>query len=93
MDVEACRSLKPYFTEDIYRANIRRACLRAGVPVFGPHQLRHAFITRVANNPELGSAAASAAANHERRSTTDGYIKTDKVLAYRVAAAMQRKLG
>lgn len=70
-----------------YRQAIERACKAAKVPVFTPHQIRHAFLTVVANDPALGLAAASQAANHRSQETTLTYVHPDKRLAVRVALA------
>lgn len=77
------------YTAASYRQAIERACIAAKVPRFTPHQIRHAFITEVANDPALGLAAASEAANHRSQQTTLNYVHRDRRLAIRVAQAMR----
>jgi integrase len=74
-----------------YRQAVGRACVSVGVPVFTPHQLRHAFITEVANDPALGLAAASEAANHRSQRSTLGYVHRQRELAVRVATTRHRE--
>lgn len=77
------------YTAASYRQAIERACEAAKVQRFTPHQIRHAFITMVANDPSLGLAAASEAANHRSQQTTLNYVHRDRKLAVRVALAMR----
>jgi len=72
-----------------YRQAVERACKRAGVERFTPHAIRHSFVTRWANDPRFGAAAAGAAVNHRNRQTTDTYVHADRSLAYRIAVAAE----
>ena len=54
-----------------YETVVRRACDRAGVPRFVPHELRHTAGTRY--HDELGFEAARAMLGHSRPDTTSYY--------------------
>jgi integrase len=66
------------------RAAIRRACQRADVPVFTPHQVRHAVARQV--REVSGLDAAQALLGHSSRSMTEHYAP---VSADRSAQAVQ----
>ncbi len=70
------RVVEDHYTKDSYGRAIRRACKRAGIPEWHPHQLRHAFITKVANGRDILTAAELA--GHASTKTTERYIKRDE---------------
>ncbi len=76
------------YTTGTYRRAIERACEKAGVPVFTPHQLRHLAATTA--RAEFGVDVARALCGHSLASVTEIYSgEVDKKLAMQAA----RKLG
>jgi len=69
-----------------YRRAIRRACLRAGIPVWCPNQLRHTCLTNI--RKLYGLEASKACAGHREIGVTQIYAEKDRDLARRVMAAM-----
>ncbi len=69
------RSPGECYTVGTYRNAIRRACLRAGVPVWHPHQLRHAVATELRNR--YGLEVARAVLGHRSLRATEVYAQTD----------------
>jgi integrase len=68
------------YTTGTYRQAIERACVRAGVPTFTPHRLRHLAATRT--REELGVDVARALLGHTLASITEVYSReVDKQLA------------
>jgi integrase len=86
-DAEAKNEFATSYGVDVYRRAVKRACERAKVRVFSPHELRHSFVTRAAE--ACGALAASVAVNHTRVSTTEGYLHADRSLAYQVVAKLE----
>lgn len=76
------------FRVDNYGKAILRACDRAKVARFGPHEVRHGFLTRAAST--FGVVAASVAANHHNLTTTQGYLHPDRADAARVVLGLER---
>ncbi len=77
---------KPLFdqmTSCEYGKRIKRACKRAGVAHFCPHQIRHAHGTLV--REQYGLDAAQAALGHSSARTTEIYAEVSKGLAQKVA--------
>lgn len=70
---------------DNLRSAVVRACARAGVPVWTPNQLRHAFATEV--RARLGLEAAQVALGHSEANVTQVYAERDMAKA-RAAALM-----
>lgn len=70
-----------------YHHAVVRACERAGVPCWHPHQLRHSAATRLRR--EFGLDAARAVLGHSSTAVTELYAERDKSLA---VSAME-KLG
>lgn len=73
-----------------YRRHVERACERADVPRFTPHEVRHGFVTWAAN--ALSLSAAAAAANHRNLTTTQRYVHVRPTDALSVAAAVQARV-
>jgi integrase len=72
------------YNRNSYRQAIERGCLRAGVPIFQPNQIRHSFGTRVRH--EFGLEAAQALLGHAKANTTEIYAERNSALACDVAA-------
>ena len=70
------------YTVGTYRNAIRRACLRAGVPVWHPHQIRHAVATELRRR--YGLETAKAVLGHRTLSATEVYAQKDLAGAVRV---------
>jgi integrase len=66
-----------------YRNAVRRACLRAGVPVFTPYQIRHSDATRVRR--DFGLEAAQVLLGHSKADVTRIYAERNEALAVEVA--------
>ncbi len=83
------RSRKRAPTRDRYDANtyrqvIRRACLKAGIPIWHPNQLRHSRLTQIRKC--YGLEASKACAGHKEIGVTQHYAEQDRKLAYEVMA-------
>jgi integrase len=63
-----------YDVSSYYHA-VLRACDRAGVTRFFPHQLRHAAATRVAGDGDGDLRGAQALLGHAELRTTEGYAR------------------
>jgi integrase len=61
------------YTKDSYRVAIRRACLRAGVPAWTPHQLRHTRSTAIRREYDI--EAAQVVLGHSKPDTTVIYAE------------------
>lgn len=81
--------IKPgeHYTPASYRRAIRYACTRAGVPRWHPHQVRHAFGTRV--RERFNFESASNALGHGAPAATVLYAEK----SLKVAAKVARKIG
>jgi integrase len=71
-----------------YRRTIARACGKAGMKLWGPHRLRHACGTRIAQ--QEGIEAASVALSHVDDRATRRYAHSADATA---AATIAVKLG
>jgi len=88
-DMAATRVFDHLYDVVTYRQAIERACERAEVQRFTPHEVRHGFVTRAAKR--FGVYAASVAANHSRVATTEGYLHRDRSEAFRVVVELERE--
>jgi integrase len=70
-----------------YAHALERACLKAGVPVFRPNQIRHKYATKVRR--EHGLEAAQVLLGHTKADVTQVYAERDLALALDVA----KKIG
>jgi integrase len=79
---------KPGFRYRIgsYRQAIRRACIRADVPVWKPHQLRHTKATEIRR--EAGLDAARAVLGHRSPQITETYAEIDVNKAAEIMARL-----
>jgi integrase len=71
-------------TKDSYRVAIRRACRRAGVPVWVPNQLRHTRATEI--RERYGLEAAQVVLGHSKASPTEIYAERDMAKARAIMA-------
>lgn len=78
------RQPKGHYTKDSYCRAIKRACIRAGVPHWHPHQLRHSFATRV--RKEYGLELARILLGHRSAAITETYAELDRAKAAEVVA-------
>ena len=62
---------------------VARACKKAGVPYWHPHQLRHNFATMVRR--QFGLEAARVTLGHQTAAVTELYAERDQNVAVRVA--------
>ncbi|TWT95390.1 site-specific tyrosine recombinase XerC [Botrimarina colliarenosi] len=69
-----------------YRMAIRRACKKAGVPVWTPNQLRHTAATEIRRR--FGLEAAQVICGHAQADVTQVYAERDLQLALSVAAEL-----
>ncbi len=72
---------------DSYRTAIRRACLKAGVPVWTPNQLRHSSATLI--REKYGIEAAQTVLGHAEAAVTQIYAERD----FRLAASIMQEIG
>jgi integrase len=77
------RSIAP----NVVRASIRRACERAGVEVWTPHQLRHAVATVIRDR--RGLDASSALLGHSHVNMTEHYARLSFSRAQEAAQALR----
>jgi integrase len=72
-----------FYNNHSYCAAIRRACELAGVPLWSPNRLRHAFATKV--RKKHGLEAAQVLLGHSKADVTQVYAERDLRLAESVA--------
>jgi integrase len=77
-------SLRDYYDADSYRRAVRRACLKAGIPIWCPLQLRHAAGTLI--RKRYGLEASQAVLGHAELSVTQVYSEVDLQRARKVMA-------
>jgi integrase len=73
----------PCYRESSYGGALRKACARAGAEPFAPHQLRHAFLTRV--EADCGMEDARKAVCHSSLEATAVYVASDLRRAAEIA--------
>jgi integrase len=78
------RALHQEYDVTAYRRAICRACVRAGVPVWTPHRLRHAAATEIRRR--FGLEAAQAVLGHAALGVTQVYAEKDMEAAKRIMA-------
>jgi integrase len=69
------RAARARYDKDSYRWAIRKACQKAGVPVWHPNQLRHTAATEV--RARFGLDAAQAVLGHAKADVTQVYAERD----------------
>jgi integrase len=72
------------YTTLSYGYAIRRACVKNGIDLWHPHQLRHSHATEVPR--QFGLEAAQVALGHAQANVTEVYAERDLALAVKVAA-------
>ena len=77
------RTIGDFYTTTSYRKAIRRACLKAGIPVWTPHRLRHTTGTDIRR--DHGLEAAQVFLGHARCDTTQVYAETNQQKAIEIA--------
>lgn len=80
------RVARGWYTTGTYRQAVRRGCLRAGISVWEPNQLRHTFATRV--RQAHGLEAAQVLLGHASADVTQVYAERDHRRAVEVAAEL-----
>jgi integrase len=74
------------YSKDAFRWAVRRACVKAGVVVWTPHQLRHTRATLIRRR--FGIEAAQIILGHSNVDTTQIYAERDLTQARRIMAAI-----
>jgi integrase len=75
-------TLRNHYDADSYRRAIRRACKKAGIPIWCPLQLRHAAGTLI--RKKYGLEASQAVLGHAELGATQVYAEVDRTTAQRV---------
>jgi integrase len=78
------RAPRQWFGTDSYGKAIRRACVKAGVPIWGPNRLRHSFATAVRHLPNGGLEASQVLLGHAKADVTQVYAVRNRALAEQV---------
>jgi len=81
---KTARVVGDFYTTDSYRRAIQRACDKAGIPRWHPHQLRHNAATFI--RKEYGIEAAQLILGHRRAEVTQVYAETNREKAIEVAS-------
>jgi integrase len=76
------RSPGDLYDDGSYRKSIRRACKKVGIPIWFPHQLRHAAATEIRRR--YGLEASQAVLGHSVLGTTQIYAEVDRSAARRI---------
>jgi integrase len=71
------------YTRDSYKQAIKRACEKAGVPVFKPNQIRHTYATKIRR--QYGLEAAQILLGHAKADVTQIYAEKKLALASEIA--------
>ncbi len=77
------RKFKDHYIASAYYYAVRSAVIKAGVPYWHPHQLRHSFATIVTN--QYGAESAKESLGHSTIKTTEIYIDPSYDRARRIA--------
>lgn len=78
------RKAREHYSQDSYRRSIRRACEKADIPYWHPHQLRHNAATQL--RAEFGLEAAQLILGHRRADVTQVYAEINRAKALDIAA-------
>jgi integrase len=83
--------LREHYDVASYRRAIRRACLKIGIPIWHPNQLRHSRLTEI--RKRFGLEASRVCGGHREVGVTQHYAEQDKSLAHEVMAeiGLQRR--
>jgi hypothetical protein len=71
--------IREHYTVASFRQAIRRACVKAGIPPWQPHQLRHAAGTAI--RKRFGLEASQAVLGHKELSATQVYAEKSRAAA------------
>lgn len=74
----------PFYSKDTYATAVARACDKAGVPHWHPHQIRHTYATRV--RKEYGVEATRILLGHRSPAITETYAEKDRAVAAEIVA-------
>jgi integrase len=77
------RKPRRLYDKNSYKQAIERGCLKAGVPVFRPNQVRHSFATRIRR--EFGLDVAQVMLGHSKADVTQVYAEANREVASEVA--------
>lgn len=80
---KTARRIRDHYGVGGYRRAITRACVKAKVPAWTPHQLRHSYATRI--RKEYGIEAARVMLGHQHLGVTEIYAERDRSVAETVA--------
>ena len=72
------------YTTTSYRRAIHRACVKAGIPTWGPNRLRHSMATAIRKEADIETV--STLLGHSTLSTSEIYAERDLELAAEVVA-------
>jgi integrase len=78
------RAVGDLYDDSSYRKSIRRACLKLGLPIWFPHQLRHTAASEIRR--KYGLEASQAVLGHSELGTTQIYAEVDRTAARRIVA-------
>lgn len=73
------RPPRAWYDKNAYGQAVRRACLKAGVPVWSPNRLRHSVATLV--RQKFGLEAAQVVLGHSKADVTQVYAERNRELA------------
>jgi integrase len=76
--------LRDHYDVASYRRAIRRACLKLGIPVWHPNQLRHSRLTEI--RKRFGLEASRVCGGHREVGVTQHYAEQDRSLAHKIMA-------
>ena len=76
------RAPRLWYDKDAYGRAVRRACVKAGIPVWSPNRLRHSLATRV--RQRYGLEAAQVILGHAKADVTQVYAESNRALAQKV---------
>nr|WP_265936858.1 site-specific integrase [Flaviflexus ciconiae] len=83
---------RKHFRENTIRRNIKRACEKAGVQHFSPHDLRNTFATLAGRAPGVSVRDVQAALGHTTPSMALRYMKSDEEQQTKVAEGVASQL-
>ena len=75
-----------HYTVSSYAHAIKRACKKAGIPEWTPHQLRHSYATKIRR--DYGVEAARVMLGHQHVATAEIYAERDRTVATTIAAKL-----
>lgn len=76
------RAPRDHYDVGSYRTANRRVCVKPGIPIWFPHQLRHSAASEIRRR--YGLEASQAVLGHSELATTQIYAEVDRATARRV---------